>query len=286
MTSKSSSGSLTSKRSVQQPVGRGRGNTSSKPKKIKPDKNYEADFAPNPSLKEAFTVLIAGTLGITQYTVHHPIGSSDLSDDEWIITPTGDIHYLLERAEDPDKKEKTAQAMHKRVSLAIEAKILDLKDNTVLYASSGSIRNDVLAKARKARTSGQGSLLEFIEDERDQESESKLEKLWSSDETHHEINKIMGGYLTLGGPLADQVQRPNTALKGLSSAGARDHLTRMIYGFSGINYQVVTNTTDTGGKVSLTTTTSYSNSSGNSVSTTGSTRNSSKSAGSVQPAES
>lgn len=47
------------------------------------------------SLEGSFIVYMMGPTGLPiQFTVHHPIGVTDLADRSWVITPTSDIAYL------------------------------------------------------------------------------------------------------------------------------------------------------------------------------------------------
>jgi len=231
MSSKSSSLVKTSNRGPQQYVVQGGGKANPKPKKIKPETMYLVDFATHPHLKDAFVVLLAGTLGITQYTVHHPIGATPLADEEWIVTPTSDIHFLLERIDDPQKREKAAAVQQQRLSSAVKKGYLNLIDGVVTYSSSGRVRNDVLAQARDSRGEAKSPLFNFIENEDDRKTEENLEYFWASPEITASLKKIQGDYVTLGGPLADQPQRPNRVLKGLSGGQARDRLTKSIFGY-------------------------------------------------------
>lgn len=62
---------------------------------------YKFDVEDFKKLKDSFILVIGSPEGGVEITFHHPIGETDLDDDDWIGTPTGDIPSLLERKANP-----------------------------------------------------------------------------------------------------------------------------------------------------------------------------------------
>jgi len=69
--------------------------------KVSPITGGNFDFSVDPRIGESFVVILAGPSGSRSITFHHPIGKTNLSDECWVATPTGEIPDLLARKDDP-----------------------------------------------------------------------------------------------------------------------------------------------------------------------------------------
>jgi len=101
--------------------------------------------------KEAFVIAVIGSKGITeQYTVHRPIGVTDLNDDAWVMTRTSDLRYLLARSHDPSQKEIDRAIAKARNDFLVAQGLLTSKGDKIFYPPSvmgGKERNLVLDEA-------------------------------------------------------------------------------------------------------------------------------------------
>lgn len=78
-------------------------------------------------LGDSFSITVATGNHTVSYTVHRPIGVTDLDDDDWVVTPVGDIQSLLSRAVDPAQGEINKMRGVFKTSLLIESGLL-IKD--------------------------------------------------------------------------------------------------------------------------------------------------------------
>lgn len=112
-----------------------------------------------------FVVQIVHPGGVEQYTVHHPIGVTDLDDEkDWVVTPTAQVPATLKRKEDPSQGELNQARAKFRTDLAVKAGLLVEKiepsgSRVYFYPMDVNntrnhhlqVANDALKAARKAK---------------------------------------------------------------------------------------------------------------------------------------
>jgi len=101
---------------------------------------------------KSITILMSDGTSNRQLTIHHPIGYTQLEDDEWIADDTSEIPRLLSRAEHPGLAEHEELIRKKLTEFAIH----EDKNNTYTLDKDGKLHLDgedraiTMAKARKA----------------------------------------------------------------------------------------------------------------------------------------
>jgi hypothetical protein len=198
---------------------------------VKADKISDYTLAPTKGLQGAFVVAMVSEKGLPdQLTFHRPIGWTDLAAEEYVCTPTSDIHTLLAGSEDP--REAPLSKLENLVFLE-----LAVRDGLLFQVSStddpypypnGEDRDLALSRAEKAAkdriktleaehkalqqgkpkaavfkhnvTRNQFLNEEHLGYERDLQEHKRLVRA--------EIReRVPRTYRTLGGPLRDQPQR-------------------------------------------------------------------------------
>lgn len=172
-------------------------------------------------------------------TYHRPVGKTDLDDDDWVLTPTGEVPELLARSEDPDEAGIRAKREAFRMACAADKKLVSKSaDGEVLYPS-GESRQSVLAKARaEAKDEAQrrkakvlpNAHLAFLSAERKKE-EDALRAFLSSESTIRAAEKKFpdSQYRTMSGPLADRPQKAVSYLSGKTRPQAEDAVIQRLY---------------------------------------------------------
>jgi len=87
-------------------------------------KKMELQIATDPKLGEYAILCLVGPFGAQQYTICHPVGITDLSDDDWVLIPTGEIPVTLSRRQDPNREEINKQRSVMRISELVEKGLL------------------------------------------------------------------------------------------------------------------------------------------------------------------
>jgi len=215
--------------------------TKAKPK-VNPVSGANFEYVNESRIGDSFVVCMAGPSGVQSFTFHHPIGSADVDDEDWVCTPTGDIPSLLGRQEDPDEPDRKAKREKYRLDLCVTAGLLMKTDGDgrLMYPDTGIIRQDALAAARTAAKDavkadkGKPSPDLYIRfmDASVQEKESEVRKFLASPKTIRLAEtKFPGtGFLTRGGPLADRDQKAVSYLTGKTRSQAQDAVTKRIFG--------------------------------------------------------
>jgi hypothetical protein len=215
--------------------------TKAKPK-VNPVTGANFEFVNESRIGDSFVVVMAGPSGVQSFTFHHPIGVTDVDDEDWVCTPTADIPSLLARRDDPDEADRKAKRDKHRLDLVVTAGLLekDDDDGPLTYPDTGVNRQDALAKARTEAKSavkaekGKPSpdlYIRFLPKEV-QEAESSVRKLLAEKKTIQaaETKFPASGYRTRGGPLADRDQEEVDYLSGLSRPQASDAVVKRIFG--------------------------------------------------------
>jgi len=181
-------------------------------------------------LKDSFVIVIGGKATSRQFTIHHPIGCTDLDEWDWVITRSDEIQPLLLRAKDPDAARLNRLRGETLTEWAVENVLLKKVGDTLCYPTSGEVREDVLEAARKrvdkifkadstaleraAKQSGTAAPkprkrdpIDFIEGT-NRTDEIKLRDYWSSSITKEAVEqRYPSTYRTRAGPLQNVDQK-------------------------------------------------------------------------------
>jgi hypothetical protein len=187
--------------------------------------------------KECVGIVIATGGQVRQLTVHRPIGVTPLSNDDWVITPTGDIKQLLSRQVDPNR-EKIERARTQVVDeFLIQKGILERDtDSGILYFSGyrEKCRKDILKDAHAFQKSNpKGSYLDYVP-KAIAEKEELIRELRSTEEfkSFLEVNGPKSTFQTASGPLGERIQLAAAHLQGLTADQIGDALVRATYGLA------------------------------------------------------
>jgi len=120
---------------------------------VKADKISDVTLAPTKGLQGAFVVAMVSEKGLPdQLTFHRPIGWTDLAGDEYVCTPTSDIHTLLAGSEDPREAQLSKLENLVLLELAVRDGLLFRQsgvDDPYTYPN-GEDRDLILSRAEKA----------------------------------------------------------------------------------------------------------------------------------------
>lgn len=193
-------------------------------------------------LKECVGIVIATGEQVRQLTVHRPIGVTTLSNDDWVITPTGDINQLLSRQADPNR-ERIEKARAQAVDdFLVQKGILERDTNSGILYFSGhreKSRKDILKDARVLQKSNpKGSYLDYVTKDI-AETEELIRELCSTEEFESflEANGPKSTFQTASGPLEERPQLAAAHLEGLTADQIGDALVRATYGLSPVRAQ-------------------------------------------------
>jgi len=214
------------------------------PNEIHTDKVNRFDLKTPKSLNGACVVLIVGPGGITeQLTIHHPIGVTDLKDDDWVMTRTNEIHTLFARKDDPAEANLMIARNKRKNDYLIKQKLLQEKDGKLYYPTDGTkTRNEWLAdadlkfqaKKKDKQSDRTGTRVDFL-DEDHKEAELAIIKCLKTDEAQTYINTGEGyqSYRTRGGVYDNEDQLAIAALGGKQPHQVVDTLNREIHNVIG-----------------------------------------------------
>lgn len=172
---------------------------------------------------EHFTVIV-GTK--SQMTVHRPIGVTQLGKDEWVMTPTAEMHYLVNRKSSKEldmwstrRKEELIRNLYLSGDYG-RASVTEGKSTKYVYAKS---KTDV-ALARKAAEAEakvaedkKSNFLKYMSDD-DRQDELKWRKALETESPGTEWSGLnpKPQFTTVGGFARNCPQTALAGLKGLS----------------------------------------------------------------------
>jgi hypothetical protein len=184
-------------------------------------------------------VVIAGPNGPRQFTFHHPIGQTNLTGDEWVLSETSDVPDLLQRAEHPQKKtveENRAEFRRLFAAEAVDGITVNLQEKTAMVGTMSFFT--ILADARaRAKDNAEGGKPAPDAYKRELESD-RLRALNETYLTHLMSEAVrmraeervpLPAYITRSGPRADRDQEARATLKGKSRAQAMDAVMNRLY---------------------------------------------------------
>lgn len=102
-------------------------------------------------LGEAFVIAVIDRSGTAeQYTVHRPIGITDLAPDSWVMTRTSELRFLMSRREDSTQREIDRALAQARTDFLVSKSLLIKVGDKIHYppsVSEGEERNLVFDRA-------------------------------------------------------------------------------------------------------------------------------------------
>jgi len=207
--------------------------------KISPISGGNFDFSGDPRLGESFVVVLAGPDRTKSITFHHPIGKTNLEDDDWVATPTGEVPDLIARRDDPDEALIRENREKHRFEAAISAGYVQRDDEGVISYPSGADRQQVLSDARAtARAAAKKAdtkpapmaYLAHLSAESRAEEDALRQFLQSKAVVLAAEKEFPDSkYRTKSGPMADRVQTAQTYLHGKSRSQAEDEVIRQLF---------------------------------------------------------
>jgi hypothetical protein len=182
-------------------------------------------------LKDSFVIVIGGKNTLRQYTVHHPIGVTDLDGFDWIITRSDEVQSLMQRIKDPDAPRLNQLRSELLTDYAVSQSLLKKdKEGNLLYPQTMERRDKVLGDARKhvdkdfektskaweklKESKGSSALkpkkkdpIDYVEGE-NRSDELKLREYWKQPITQAAVDKEYPTvYRTRSGPLRNEDQK-------------------------------------------------------------------------------
>lgn len=148
-------------------------------------------------LKDAFAVASVNGQRTVTYVFHHPIGITDLDDEDWVCSLAEDIPHLLSRTKDPRQKEVDQARVAIKDAYLTSKLLLQVNEGEYCYP-------DAVFKEKKVRR----ALLRQVNNE--YEAEARSEKL-----------KLINEY----GSDSDLVKNfhPSKSREDFMPAGMKDH---------------------------------------------------------------
>jgi hypothetical protein len=111
------------------------------------------EFVPHKgeNLREAFVVAFCSNKTSRQFTVHHPIGVTDLNDFDWVVTPTEEIDELIDRAKDPSYSRLVELRKQFRQRAAVEKGLVKVDPNNghLIFPKCGEDRDVLMSFCRE-----------------------------------------------------------------------------------------------------------------------------------------
>jgi len=209
-----------------------------KPATVTPTQGLSAEYRGDSRIKDAFVVTVSGPGGTRSFTIHHPIGCTDLDGDAWVFSPTGEIATLLSRAENPHVKRTEELRAKLRISWAVSKNFAKFdEDGTTLLLPCGKKRAELLKdahkrakEAAKSKNAKPGALdfLNFLSPQERKEETALSDYLKSESVVRlAEKTHCLPPYETCGGPLADHKQVDVSYLE--DSSNSHQAMDKVIY---------------------------------------------------------
>lgn len=203
----------------------------------------DVGFVPDKRVPDAFSWVVASGQNVRKFTVHHPVGITPLDGDDWVITASGEVPILLQRAVHPDAAAVETRRAAARQASAVSAGLARLGADGVLHypGDNGLARKDVLKAARiaaikthpevKGYTPTSAEILAQVPDDIRPVEETLAAHLRDAAVVRaaEEANRLPD-YETCSGPLGDQKQTAVAYLKGKTQSQAIDLLVKKVFG--------------------------------------------------------
>jgi len=206
--------------------------------KVGPTRLLEAEWTKDSILKDNCFVLWLGSgqTGAQQWTVHRPIGETELEVGSWVMTPTRDIGYLLERRESEELaswRRKLELAKRQQVLASRIGRGLDGQTEVWTFDGAPAIGPTIQTcmSAAKAAGASESEWLRYADQAVRVAEQSFKEALRTQSNPAAWIRaNPIPDHETMGGPLGDQPQKSVGHLFGLSLNAAKDKVLRVLLG--------------------------------------------------------
>lgn len=197
--------------------------------------------APSELGGKAFVVVVASAEGHQQFTVHRPIGQTDLADSEWVCTPSSEIQVLLSRKESEEQK-RWANLRERE----IRSRVLRARTGREL-TGDGPAEAETFSTSHERASAVRATLEAQCEREGIPKSTwpTKLTGTNAQDEQRFKAALKSTGpgaaweasypkptHVTKSGPLEDRLQEAIPYLSGKSQRAATTYVVRRLYGSS------------------------------------------------------
>jgi len=129
--------------------------------KLNTGQESEVEISIPNNLPGSFVIFIGSGKHRIQYTIHRPVGITDLDPElDWVCTQTTQVSMLLARMKDPDQEEVNKRVQTARNELLISAKFLESIEGELFYPGIKEASrkhfvqeaDDAFKKAKKAET--------------------------------------------------------------------------------------------------------------------------------------
>lgn len=206
--------------------------------KVGPSRLLETEWTKDSILKDSCFVLWlgSGSTGAQQWTVHRPIGETDLEDGSWVCTPTRDIGFLLNRRESEELaswKRKLEFAKRQEVLAARKGRGLDGQTEVWTFDGAPAIGPTIQTCMAAAKAAGakESEWLSYADQAVRVSEQSFKEALRTQESPAAWIGaNPIPDHETMGGPLGDIHQKSVGHLFGLSLNAAKDKVLRVVLG--------------------------------------------------------
>lgn len=206
--------------------------------KVGPTRLLEVDWTKDSVLRDNCFIfwLGSGQTGSQQWTVHRAIGETDLDVGSWVMTPTRDIGYLLERRESEE-----LASWRRKLELAKRQAVLSsrtgrgLQGQTEVWTFDGAPAIgptiQTCMSAAKAAGAKESEWLSYADQAVRVAEQSFKEALRTQPIPQVWVSENpIPDHETMGGPLGDVPQRAVGYLHNLSLNAAKDKVLRVLLG--------------------------------------------------------
>lgn len=212
----------------------------SAPNEVFADRISTTTYHAADDMRESAVVQIVNGSGFPeQFTIHRPIGITDLDPDDWVMTRSCDVATLLARKKDPRAGEIQVQQAKNRTEFLVGKSLLYRKEDGLVYyeMSDTKTRNEFLDEAEKklqqAKKESKAPLkvtrVAYLDAPHTQR-EIAITEILKTPEAKEAIEKnAKQTFRTLGGVLENQPQTAVASLKGKNPREMLATLAKIIY---------------------------------------------------------
>jgi len=182
-------------------------------------------------LDDQVAVVVVHKNRVIELVYHHPIGRvSGTTDEDWVLTDTGEIQTLLARRENPDKQAIELLRSNWITEQLVGAGLLKREDDGTIHCVHESLRVPGGRKAVLKQFKADPPTLTTVQLAALEREEAAITDFRRDRNLRAESEKkFPDQYETAAGPLKDRVQSPLEPLKGLPGHSIVDGVIRLLY---------------------------------------------------------
>jgi hypothetical protein len=122
-------------------------------KKAGPTENLQFELLKDKAVGD-YLRLTLGTPGhkTSEMILHHPIGVTDLEDDDWVLSSPEEVAQLKSRSKDPNENSIQAKRTEYVRQKAVDDKKIEIKDGTVFYYGIAKEDRSMFLEGLKKKT--------------------------------------------------------------------------------------------------------------------------------------